>query len=50
LAAWGHAQRAACCFGDTVDVDRDKARRLTTLTLAMDNEDPMVLAILVEKI
>jgi tetratricopeptide (TPR) repeat protein len=46
LAAWGHAQRAACCFGDTVDVDRDKARRLTTLTLTMDNEDPMVLAIL----
>ena len=46
LAAWCHAQRAACCFGGTVDVDRDKARRLTTLTLTMDNEDPLVLAIL----
>ena len=46
LAAWCHAQRAACCFGDAVDVDRDKARRLTTLTLTMDNEDPLVLAIL----
>jgi adenylate cyclase len=46
LAAWCHAQRAACCFGDTVEVDRDKARRLTTLTLMMDNEDPLVLAIL----
>jgi TolB-like protein len=46
LAAWCHAQRAACCFGDTVDVDRDKARHLTTLTLTMDNEDPLVLAIL----
>ena len=46
LAAWCHAQRAACCFGDTVDVDRDKARRLTSLTLTMDNEDPLVLAIL----
>jgi adenylate cyclase len=46
LAAWCHAQRAACCFGDTVDVDRNKARRLTTLTLTMDNEDPLVLAIL----
>ena len=46
LAAWCHAQRAACCFGNTVDVDRDKARRLTTLTLTMDNEDPLVLAIL----
>jgi adenylate cyclase len=46
LAAWCHAQRAACCFGDTADVDRDKARRLTTFTLAMDNEDPLVLAIL----
>jgi adenylate cyclase len=46
LAAWCHAQRAACCFGDTADVDRDKARRLTTLTLTMDNEDPLVLAIL----
>jgi adenylate cyclase len=46
LAAWCHAQRAACCFGDTADVDRDKARRQTTLTLTMDNEDPLVLAIL----
>ncbi len=46
LAAWCHAQRAACCFGDTVDFDRDKARRLTMLTLTMDNEDPLVLAIL----
>jgi adenylate cyclase len=46
LAAWCHAQRAACCFGDTVGVDRDKARRLTMLTLTMDNEDPLVLAIL----
>jgi adenylate cyclase len=46
LAAWCHAQRAACCFGNTVDVDRDKAQRLTTLTLSMDNEDPLVLAIL----
>src|ERR1700722_3653874 len=46
LAAWCYAQRAACCFGDTVDVDRGKARRLTTLTLTMDNEDPLVLAIL----
>ena len=46
LAAWCYAQRAACCFGDTVDVDRDKARRLTALTLTMDNEDPLVLAIL----
>jgi adenylate cyclase len=46
LAAWCHAQRAACCFGDTVDADRDKARRLTALTLTMDNEDPLVLAIL----
>jgi TolB-like protein len=32
LAAWCHAQRAACGFGDTVDLDRDKARRLTALT------------------
>jgi adenylate cyclase len=46
LAAWCHAQRAACCFGDTVDVDRDKARRMTTLTLTMDNTDPLVLAVL----
>jgi adenylate cyclase len=46
LAASCHAQRAACCFGDTFDVDRDQARRLTTLTLTMDNEDPLVLAIL----
>jgi AraC-like DNA-binding protein len=46
LAAWCHAQRAACCFGDAVDVDRANARRLTTLTLTMDNEDPLVLAIL----
>ena len=46
LAAWCHAQRAACCFGDTGEVDRDKARRLTTLTLTLDNEDPLVLAIL----
>jgi adenylate cyclase len=46
LAAWCHAQRAACGFGDTVDAGRDKARRLTTLTLTMDNEDPLVLAIL----
>jgi tetratricopeptide (TPR) repeat protein len=46
LVAWCHAQRAACCFGNTGDVDRDKARRLTTLTLAMDNEDPLVLAVL----
>jgi adenylate cyclase len=46
LAAWCHAQRAACCFGDTVDVDRDKARHLTAVTLSMDNEDPLVLAIL----
>jgi len=46
LAAWCHAQRAACCFGDTVDADRDNARRLTTLALAMDNEDPLVLAVL----
>jgi AraC-like DNA-binding protein len=46
LAAWCHAQRAACCFGDTVDVDRDNAQRLTTLTLTMDNEDPLVLAVL----
>jgi adenylate cyclase len=46
LAAWCHAQRAACGFGDTVDAGRDKARRLTTLTLTMDNEDPLVLAML----
>src|ERR1700735_3460370 len=46
LAAWCHAQRAACGFGDTVDAGRDKARRLTTLTLTMDNEDPLVLAVL----
>jgi TolB-like protein len=46
LDAWCRAQRAACCFSDSVDVDRDKARRLTTLTLTMDNEDPLVLAIL----
>jgi adenylate cyclase len=46
LAAWCHAQRAACCFGDTIEIDRDKARRLTTLTLTMDNEDPLVLAVL----
>jgi adenylate cyclase len=46
LAAWCYAQRAACCFGETVDIDRGQARRLTTLTLAMDNEDPLVLAIL----
>ena len=32
--------------GDTVDVDRDKARRQTTLTLTKDNEDPLVLSIL----
>jgi adenylate cyclase len=46
LAAWCHAQRAACCFGDMANVDRDNARRLTTLALTMDNEDPLVLAIL----
>jgi adenylate cyclase len=46
LAAWCYAQRAACCFGDPVDADRDNARRLTTLALAMDNEDPLVLAVL----
>jgi len=46
LAAWCHAQRAACCFGDTVNIDRDKARRLTTLTLTLENEDPLVLAVL----
>jgi AraC-like DNA-binding protein len=46
LSAWCHAQRAGCCFGDTANADRDKARHLTALTLSMDNEDPMVLAVL----
>jgi adenylate cyclase len=46
VAAWCHAQRAACCFGNTADLDRDKARRLATLTLSMDNQDPLVLAVL----
>ena len=46
LAAWCHAQRAACCFGETADADSDKARHLTAHTLSMDNKDPVVLAML----
>jgi TolB-like protein len=46
VAAWCHAQRAVCFFGDTADIDREKARHLTALTLSMDNEDPLVLAVL----
>jgi adenylate cyclase len=46
VAAWCHAMRAVCFFGDAADVDRDKARHLVALTLSMDNEDPLVLAVL----
>jgi adenylate cyclase len=46
VAAWCHALRAACCFGDEIDIDRDKARHLTALALSMDNRDPLVLAAL----
>jgi adenylate cyclase len=46
VAAWCHALRAACFFGDSADLDRDRARHLTALALSMDNEDPLVLAVL----
>jgi adenylate cyclase len=46
VAAWCHALRAACFFGDSADIDRDRARHLTALALSMDNEDPLVLAVL----
>jgi adenylate cyclase len=46
VAAWCHAMRAVCFFGDAAEVDRGKARHLIALTLSMDNEDPLVLAVL----
>jgi adenylate cyclase len=46
VAAWCHALRATCFFGDAADIDREKARHLTALALSMDNEDPLALAVL----
>jgi adenylate cyclase len=46
VAAWCHALRATCFFGDAANADRDKARHLISLALSMDNQDPLVLAAL----
>ena len=46
LAAWCHAQRAIYYFTGELGSERDRARRLTALALGIDNQDPLVLAVL----
>jgi adenylate cyclase len=46
LDACCKAQRAICFFGSALDAQRDEVRHLTSLALSMDNQDPMVLAVL----
>jgi AraC-like DNA-binding protein len=46
LAAWCHAQHAIYYFAGASDVERDRARHLIALALGIDNEHPLVLAVL----
>jgi len=46
LDACCKAQQAICFFGSALDAQRDEVRHLTSLALSMDNQDPMVLAVL----
>ncbi len=46
LDACCKTQRVICFFGSALDVQRDEVRHLTSLALSMDNQDPMVLAVL----
>jgi TolB-like protein len=46
LDACCKAQRAICFFGSALDAQRDEVRHLTSLGLSMDNQDPLVLAVL----
>jgi adenylate cyclase len=46
LASWGHAQRAIYNFGGVMRVEREEAQRFAAVALALDHEDPQVLAVL----
>ena len=46
LTACCKAQQAICFFGAAFDAQRNEVRHLTSLALSMDNQDPMVLAVL----
>lgn len=46
LAAWCHAQHAIYYFTSEMGSERDRARRLIALALGIDNQDPLVLAVL----
>ena len=46
LDACCKTQRAICFFDSALDAQRDEVRHLTSLALSMDNQDPMVLAVL----
>jgi TolB-like protein len=46
LDACCKAQRAIYFFGSALDAQRDEVRHLTSLALSMDNQDPLVLAVL----